>query len=457
MTTTDSWLDAVEEIQLDQTMVPPHDLEAEGFVLGSVLKKPVVLGRLLELSPEDFYDPKHAAIWRGMLDLAKRNVPLDVKLLLDKLAIGRVKVSAAELMSIDFIGPQAEYVEHYAKIVSDTATQRRYIDAAQNLATMAWRRGIDLSELATKAEASITAARPKTRGLRMTPEQWAQAVEIDMEARATGQRTAVLTGLRDVDQMTLGLEAGGLYLLMGTPGTGKTELALQTAMNVAEHYGPVVFASLEMSEVELGHRFARISQGLHRNQLAKGTLSDDESGKFLSALNLLAVGRLWPLAPTSAIYTTQDLRSDCLDIQAQSGKLALIVADYVQRFDDGDRNPAHREINVGMVAKSLKSLAREFGCPVLAPVQPNRAFEARPDKRPLLTDLRESGKLEQEADVVLAIFRAEKVSHDPDPHDLGVAEIHMLKNRSGVGDERGSRKLRWIGHKYGNYTADFLP
>jgi replicative DNA helicase len=136
---------------------------------------------------------------------------------------------------------------------------------------------------------------------------------------------------------------------------------------------------------------------------------------------------------------------------AQAGKPALIVADYVQRFGDSSGRGSSREENVGMAAKGLKDLAREMGCPVLAPVQPNREYASRPDKEPKLADLRESGKLEQEADVVLGLFRPEL--HYPSG-EFGVAEVSMLKNRSGVGDSpgTGARKLRWLDHKFGNYA-----
>lgn len=196
---------------------------------------------------------------------------------------------------------------------------------------------------------------------------------------------------------------------------------------------------------------------MDRNKLAKGDLTEDELDLSVKVMNAMQASRLWPASP-SGKYTTADLRADALEVQAQTGHVALIVADYVQRFDDGDGVPAHREINVGMVAKGLKSLAREFKCPVLAPVQPNREYVNRPNKRPILPDLRESGKLEQEADMVLGLFREEKHG-EVEASERGVAELHVLKNRSSVGDSDGFRKLRWGETRYVNYAqpAGVLP
>jgi len=183
-------------------------------------------------------------------------------------------------------------------------------------------------------------------------------------------------------------------------------------------------------------------------------LTDVEWGKATAAMNTMEGGRLWPASPRGQ-YTTADLRADALDVQAKQGKLALIVADYVQRFRDRMGKTTSREENVGLVAENLKSMAREFGCPVLAPVQPNRDYVQRSNKRPVLSDLRESGKLESEADVVLGLYRDEK--HNEVTQDRGIAEVHMLKNRSGVGDTEGTRKIVWQKTRYGNYERREQP
>lgn len=432
---------------------PPHDETAEQSVVGSVLKDSLCVAKLGQLAPEDFYVPKYRAIYRAMIDLWDRNVPIDHATLTHRLAdddLVKAGVGLIDLSAISLDVPSAAHVEHYARIVQDTATQRRYASAAQRVGDLAWRRGIEVGALVAEVEAAISAARPsQTRHDLYDPQRWADAFWSDLDRRSGGERTSVTTGLLDIDTLTLGLEAGGLYLLMGTPGTGKTELALQIAMHIGRSHGPVLFASLEMSAVELAHRYARISRGMDRNRLAKGTLDETEMAEAASAMNDMATARLWPASPSGS-YTTGDLRSDALEVQSQSGKVALIVADYVQRFRDRAGKTSSREENVGLVAENLKSLARELGCPVLAPVQPNREHVGRINKRPMLSDLRESGRLEAEADVVLGLYRDEK--HNEDTHDRGVTEVHMLKNRSGVGQADGMRKLAWRQTCYGNVT-----
>lgn len=436
----------------DDTTLPPHSTHAEESVLGAVLKRPDVMPRLIHLPIADFYTPRYRTIWRAMVDLWQRNTPIDYTTLTARLEADEYKaanVGLYDLSTISLSVPSAANVEHYAQLVMDTATQRRYIDAAAKITERSWRRSVDVDALSQQAEGLLVAARPRhSRHDLYTPERWAEAFLEDLEARTAGRRTSVTTGLLDLDEMTLGLEAGGLYLLMATPSTGKTELALQIGVHVGLEHGPVVFASLEMSAVELAHRYARISRGMDRNRLAKGNLSLEENATALEVMEAMTKSRFWAVSPT-ANYTTQDLRADAFEVRAQAGHVALIVADYVQRFRDRNSNTSTREENVGLVAENLKSLAREMACPVLAPVQPNREYVNRQSKRPVLSDLRESGKLEQESDVVLGLYRDEK--HNDDNPQRGVTEVHMLKNRSGVGDSEGMRRIRWRGTRYENY------
>lgn len=427
------------------TTLPPHDFNAERAIIGAVLKDSLCMSRITHLNPDDFYSAKHRATFRAMRDLWDRSEPCgDYTTLghrLDAPDLSKFGVDMLFLSEINLSIPSSANVEHYARIVQDTATQRRYATAAQRIAELSWRPGADIDRLTNEIETVIASARPSRsrRGL-ANPQQWADEFLVDFEARQSGERQAISTGLIDIDALMLGMEAGRLYLLMGTPGTGKSELAMQIAMHVGQTHGPVLFASLEMERVELGQRYIRIKYGVDRNNLATGNLTDHEMALVTAALNDMAKSRFWPASSTPP-YTTSDLRADAMEVQAEAGKISLIVADYVQRLDDGDGIPSHREINVGMVAKALKSMAREFGCPVLAPVQANREHAQRPNKRPLLTDLRESGKLEQEADVVLGLYRDEK--HNEDTRDRGIAEVHMLKNRSGAGQSEGMRKLAW--------------
>ena len=371
---------------------PPHDDVAEEWVLGSVLRDQLAMASLRDLRSEDFYNPRYAAIWRAMSDLWERGIPVDHAMVSNRLATPEfvnAGVAVTDLLNIHTAIPTAAFAAHYAKIVMDTATQRRYVAAAQKIASHAYRSGTDIADLIAEAEASLNQARPSvSRRDLYSPEQWAQSFMDDLEMRREGKRTAVTTGIGELDEMLLGLESGALYLLMATAGAGKSELSLQIAMHVAQKHGVVLFASLEMSAVELAHRYARISRGMDRNHLATAQLSDSEWTRATETMSAMHDGRLWPASPRGQ-YTTADLRADALDVQAKQGKLTLIVADYVQRFRDRSTKISSREENVGLVAENLKSLAREFGCPVLAPVQPNRDYVQRTNKRPVLSDLRE--------------------------------------------------------------------
>lgn len=415
------------------------------------------MGQLTRLRPVDFYVPKYRAIWRAMADLWDRNVAIDYTSTWDRLMapdLAMVGVTPPDLSDISLTVPVVGNADVYAKLVSDAATQRRLISAASSITEASWRHGADVDELMRLAEKCLNSARPErmSRDL-VDPASWAEQFVADLERRANGERTAVTTGLVGIDRLTLGLEAGGLYVLMANSGHGKTEIALQVAMHVGRHHGPVVFASLEMQAMELAQRFARISHGMSRNHMATGDLNGDEWDIATKVANEMTTSRFWPVVSRTK-YTTADLRADCIEVQSRDGHLGLIVADYLQLFGDGDDDPSHSEINIGMVARNLKALAREFGCPVLAPTQPNRGNALRLDKRLTMADARGSGQIEQAADVMLAVHREEK--HDPHTSEKGIAEVSMLKNRSGTGVDSGIARLVWTGTKYGDLKTD-LP
>lgn len=448
---------AAEVEAQDRSDQPPNATEIESRLLYAVLSRPSIMGDLTDLAPAEFYSQTHAVLFRAMLALWNRGVAIDggtIQEILRSDDFAASGVNGRAILNLDPNGVGGN-VESYARIIHDTATQRRYVDAAQSLAERAWRSGADVGQLAQYADGLLTAARPRrSRRNLLSPEEFARDLELDLEARATGKRTSVSTGLIDIDSMTGGLANGALYLTLAVPGSGKTEFAKQVAIHVGQKHGPVLFASLEMASYELAHRYARMQHGMDRNKLAKGQLSDEEWHTAARTIDELQRSNLWIASPGGR-YTTADLRADALDVQTRSGsKVALVVADYLQLFGDGDNESAHRALNVGAIARGLKELARELGCPVLAPVQPNRAYASRMDKRPVMPDMRDSGELEQHADVVLGMYRPE--IHDRDdtrPEDRGVLEMWMLKNRSAVGDDIGSlRRLRWTGTKYGNYA-----
>jgi replicative DNA helicase len=284
----------------------------------------------------------------------------------------------------------------------------------------------------------------------VAPEQWGHILVDDYEARANGGRTFSTTGLLDVDRMIGGGFADGtLNLVMGVTGLGKTEFAFQVALHVQRAHGAVVYGSLEMGADELGHRAARVLRDLDRNQLAHGTLSEEQRSTLLEVANMLNIGRLWPVTP-SREYRVRDLRRHALRVQAQTGHVRMIVLDYLQRLDDtSDVKNSSREQDVAMMAKRLKDLAIELHCPVVALVQPNDDYLTRPDKHPIISDVRESRRLSHEADVMLGLYREEYFNANCPDSQQGIMEVTLLKNRSGVGMAPGAlSRIVWSGSRY---------
>jgi replicative DNA helicase len=431
----------------------PQDIEAEQAVIGSVLKDNAAIGQVADLSPATFYSPTHRAIWKAMLWLWERGKPIDFHLLGDRLKgdDGEPVVTMLELSEINLQTPSAAHIEHYASLVRNKATLRSYINVLQEITSMAWRSDTLADELALFAEHKLAMARPTDANNDLyTPERWADVFAENLQGQKEGSHMAVQTGFADIDPLTLGLWPGAFYLLMGITGTGKTELAFQVACHVAEHYGPVLYGSLEMGAVELGQRYVRLRGGVDRNNLATGHLDDQEMNNVTDALNAMAAGNLYVWTPDRRA-TTAELAARASLVQSQAGRVRLIVADYVQRFEDKAGRNSSREEDVANIATNLKWLAREMKCPVLAPVQPNRQYETRQDKRPRLADLRESGRLEQEADVVFGLYREDRI--DPEAETHGLAELLLLKNRSGNGKDTGKAVVVWTGNKYANYLT----
>jgi replicative DNA helicase len=246
----------------------------------------------------------------------------------------------------------------------------------------------------------------------------------------------------------LGLSPG-LYLLAASTGTGKTALAGQIALHVAETHGPVIFVSMELTDVDLGVRLVSVITNIRKERLVTGDLESAQIERILAAVERLAGSRLHIVFGSG--YTSADVRAYALQVQAAEGqKPALIVVDYVQLLRDEEGDGRNRERNVSAAARGLKDVSGELGIPVFALVQLNRNRTGRADKRPQLADLRESGDLENTADSVLGLYRDE-MEH-PDTNDRGLAELSVLKKRQ-LGEEVGTvRKLVWVGESYKDYA-----
>jgi replicative DNA helicase len=350
------------------------------------------------------------------------------------------------LSELNLSTPSAAHIEHYARIVLEHAVRRRYIAAGQQVAELAWNRRKDLDTVKQRAEALVLGASSDTLSRRavVPPSEWTEhLMEYLGQARTSGL-AGVSTGLRDLDTMTLGLSPG-LYLVAAATGTGKTAIAGQIALHVAEHHGPVVFVSMELTDVDLAVRLVSVITNIPKEQLVTGSLTTEQGNTVMAAIERLSRSRLHIVFGSG--YTSGDVRAYALQVQAAEGvKPALVVVDYVQLLRDVEGDGRMRERNVSAAARGLKDVSGELGVPVLALVQLNRNRATRPDKRPQLADLRESGDLENTADSVLGLYRDE-MDH-PGSDDKGLAELSVLKKRQ-LGEDVGTmRRVVWVGESY---------
>ena len=429
---------------------PPHSLDAEVAVLGSVLKSGLAIADILPfLKPQHFYAARHRHIYAAMAALFERAAAIDYHTIGEELKHQATYDEAGGLQylsEVDLSTPTAAHIEYYARIVLEHAVRRRYIGASQQVAELAWDRRKELETVKQRAEALILGASSDTLSRRavLPPEEWTEHLVDYLGQARIGGLPGVSTGLRDLDRMTLGLSPG-LYLLAASTGTGKTAIAGQIALHVAEHHGPVVFVSMELTDVDLAVRLVSVITNIRKEPLVTGILTPDQSADVMAAIERLAKSRLHIVFGSG--YTSADVRAYALQVQAaESTKPALIVVDYVQLLRDEEGDGRMRERNVSAAARGLKDVSGELGVPVLALVQLNRNRATRSDKRPQLADLRESGDLENTADSVLGLYRDEM--DNPQTNDKGLAELSVLKKRQ-LGEEVGMvRKLVWVGESY---------
>jgi replicative DNA helicase len=433
------------------SMVPPHSIQAEEAVLGSVLKRGLAIADVLTfLKPHHFYERRHEHIFAAMAALFERAAAIDYHMIAEELTHQGTYEAAGGLVylsELSLLTPSSAHIEHYARIVLEHAVRRRYISAGQQVAEVAWNQRKDIETVRHRAEALVLGASSDTLSRRavLPASEWTDHLIDYLGQARSGGLAGVSTGLRDLDTMTLGLSQG-LYLLAASTGTGKTAIAGQIALHVAERHGPVIFVSMELTDVDLAVRLVSVITNIPKEQLVTGALNDQESQDALAAIERLSRCRLHIVFGSG--YTTSDVRAYALQVQATEGvKPSLVVVDYVQLLKDEEGDGRMRERNVSAAARGLKDVSGELGVPVLALVQLNRNRATRVDKRPQLADLRESGDLENTADSVLGLYR-EAMDHPGEEHNKKIAELSVLKKRQ-LGEEVGTvRRLVWVGESY---------
>lgn len=435
----------------------PHDKEAEQGVLGCVLNNNEAVYQVSELiTSEHFFSPAHREVFAAMINLTERGDPIDEITLGNYLrSKGRLEqvgglVYLAELMDL---APVSGNVLVYAEIVQEKFQLRSLINAAMEIAAQGRESQEDVQGLLHEAESvflnlATNSARRKYKQLKeilVTNFETLEAAQ-GRDDELTGQPS----GFIDLDQMTNGLQPSDLVILAARPSMGKTSFALNMARHAAVHNNAsVAVFSLEMSKEQLAMRLLCSEAGVDTQKLRNSALDEFEWDKLAAAAGQLSEARIY-IDETPEV-TPMGIKTIGRQIQAEHG-LDLIVVDYLQLMRGRERTQ-NREQEIAEISRGLKALAKELNVPVLACAQLNRGLEARPDKRPRLSDLRESGAIEQDADLVMFIYRDE-VYH-AETEDQGIAEIHIAKHRNGpITTSKHGIRLAFIAQytKFANLT-----
>ena len=421
--------------------VPPHSVEAEQSVLGGLLIDNLAWDRAGDqVTESDFYRYEHREIFTAIATLINANKPADVITVFEQLQNNGKAEGCGGLKYLNDLAqsvPSAANLRRYAEIVRERAILRKLISASDEIATNAFNpQGRQVSQILDEAEGKIfkigeEGSRNK-QGFIGIDKLTMQLIDRVTELAENGAEevTGVRTGFFDMDRMTAGLQAGDLIVLAARPSMGKTAFALNIAEHVAVNEGlPVVVFSMEMGAAQLALRMVGSLGRIDQGHLRTGKLADDEWGRLSEAVEKL--GKVSLFIDESAALTPSELRARARRQARQCGKLGLIVVDYLQLMSgSGGNSDENRATVIGEISRGLKSLAKELQCPVIALSQLNRSVETRTDKRPMMSDLRESGAIEQDADVIMFIYRDEYYTKDA-CKEPGIAEIIIGKQRNG--------------------------
>jgi len=407
----------------------PHNVEAEEAVLGSLLIDPDAIIRVATfLQPDDFFVERHGWVYNAVRDLHERREPADLVTLTDELErrsqLAEVGGSAY-LTGLINATPTSIHVEYYARIVERTAVLRRLIAAAGEIARLAYQDTEDAAEVLDRAEEIIfgVASRQVDRDLRPIRQVLDKFYDrIEYLYQHKGEVIGIPTGLSDLDKLLGGLQRSDVIVMAGRPGMGKTSLALSVALQAARrHQKRVAIFSLEMSDEQLVQRLVSAETGIDSQRLRLGDIKEDEWPTFIQATNLLSNTSVF-IDDTPAI-SALELRTKARRLHAEHG-LDLLIVDYLQLATASQKFES-RVQEVQAISQGLKNLARELKVPVVALSQLNRSIETRGDKVPQLSDLRESGSIEQDADVVMFLYR----EHDDNLEDH---KLNIAKHRNGA-------------------------
>lgn len=415
--------------------LPPHNMEAEQSVLGSLLiDRDAVIRIASFLKPADFYSTGNGLIYESILDLYNRRVPPDFVTIVDELTrrerlqdVGGVGYLTELINAV----PTAVHIEFYGHIVERTATLRRLIDAGATIVSIGYDDSVEVEDALDRSERAVfdVSQRRTVRdfvGIGEVLETYFDKLDTIQQHR--GEVVGVPTGFVDLDKLTGGLQRSDLIILAARPSVGKTSLQLGVAHNAAvRHDKTVGIFSLEMSAEQLVQRLLAMETGVDSHRLRLGFIDDSEWDQISRAFGRLAEADIF-IDDTPGI-SIMELRSKARRLLAERG-LDLVIVDYLQLLQG--RRSENRVQEISEITRSLKGLARELNIPVLALSQLSRAVESRTEHRPVLSDLRESGSIEQDADIVMFIYREEM--YDRETEKRGIAEVIVAKHRNGPTD-----------------------
>jgi replicative DNA helicase len=419
--------------------VPPQNLEAEESVLGAMMISPGAIGAVSEvLDAGDFYRESHAKVYRAALALYAKGEPVDAITLTDELeergeleAVG----GRVRLHELAALVPASANAAHYARIVHETATLRGLIRAGGEIARLGWERPGETGDLVDQAEQILYDLSQQ----RVTGE-WSEIEELLKESfeRITQlyesgvDLTGTPSGFRDLDRLTSGFQPGNLIIVAARPSMGKSALALCMAANMGvRHNIPVGLFTLEMSKAEVTQRLMCSEAKVESQRLRNGKLAPDDWPRLTAACDKLAKAPIY--VDDTGLLNMMEIRSKARRLKARHPNLGLIIVDYLQLLTPSHRRDSDGRVQeVSEMSRSLKILARDLDVPIVALSQLSRAVEQRTDKRPILSDLRESGSIEQDADLVAFVYRDEYYNEESDQQ--GLAEVILAKHRNGPTD-----------------------
>ena len=449
--------------QLDSLRVPPHSIEAEQSVLGGLLLDNSAYDRIADfVSADDFYRFDHRIIFQHIVRLVSAAKPADVITVNESLVSAGKADDVGGLSYLNALAqntPSAANIRRYAEIVRDRGVLRKLITVSDEIAGAAFNpQGKEVKQMLDEAESKIFAiAEEGARGSQGFMEiqplltQVVERIDELYNRDSTSDITGVPTGMIDLDRMTSGLQPGDLVIVAGRPSMGKTAFSVNIGENVAIDTGlPVAIFSMEMGGAQLAMRMLGSVGRLDQHRLRTGRLNDEDWPRLTHAIQKMNEAQIY-IDETPALSSIE-LRARSRRLARQCGRLGLIIVDYLQLMSANSPGE-NRATEISEISRNLKGLAKELNCPVIALSQLNRSLEQRPNKRPVMSDLRESGAIEQDADLILFIYRDEV--YNPDSPDKGTAEIIIGKQRNGP---IGAVRMTFLGSytKFENYTGPAL-